>query len=146
VTLPRLRTILVLLLLTGAAAAVRAVDPAAPSDAEKAAETAARAWLVVVDAGRYGESWEAAAAAFRTAMTRDQWTQALERVRRPLGKVLSRKRRSAKYMTEVPNAPKGEYVVIQFGTDLENKPGAVETVTPTKDPDGTWRVSGYFIR
>ena len=23
---------------------------------------------------------------------------------------------------------------------------AVETVTPMKDPDGEWRVSGYFIK
>jgi len=27
-----------------------------------------------------------------------------------------------------------------------NKKAAVETVTPMKDTDGQWRVSGYFIR
>jgi len=37
-------------------------------------------------------------------------------------------------------------VVIQFQTSYENKKSAVETVTPMVDPDGEWRVSGYYIR
>jgi hypothetical protein len=36
--------------------------------------------------------------------------------------------------------------VIQFATSFENKKTAVETVTPMRDGDGAWRVSGYFIR
>jgi ribosomal protein S17E len=36
--------------------------------------------------------------------------------------------------------------VVQFTTEFEHKKGAVETVTPMADSDGTWRVSGYFIR
>ena len=49
-------------------------------------------------------------------------------------------------MTELPGAPDGEYVVFQFDTQFERKRAAVETVTPMCDPDGSWRVSGYFIR
>jgi hypothetical protein len=119
---------------------------AADSGAEKAAETSAMAWLAVVDTGKYGESWDAAAALFRTALSRAQWEAALEKVRRPLGKAVSRKLRGAKFMTEIPNAPKGEYVVIQYDTTFEKAPGATETITPMKDKDGAWRVSGYYIR
>jgi len=36
--------------------------------------------------------------------------------------------------------------VIQFDAVFENKSSAVETVTPMLDPDGVWRVSGYFVR
>jgi hypothetical protein len=36
--------------------------------------------------------------------------------------------------------------VIQFATSFENKQSAVETVTPMRDSDGTWRVSGYYVR
>ncbi len=43
-------------------------------------------------------------------------------------------------------APDGQYVVIQFETSFENKKKAVETITPMMAPDGTWRVSGYFIK
>jgi hypothetical protein len=113
---------------------------------EKAAETSARAWLGTVDAGQYGASWDQAAALFRAAITRPQWEAALEKVRRPLGKVVSRKLRGAKFMTELPNAPAGEYVVIQYDTGFENAPGKTETITPMKDKDGVWRVSGYYIK
>ena len=138
--------LLLALAFAGAVPPARAVDPPSASDAEKAAETAARGWLALVDAGRYGESWDAAASLFRSALTRPQWDAALEKVRRPLGSVSSRKLLSAQFATELPNAPKGDYFVIQFGTDFEHKAGAVETITPAKDRDGTWRVSGYFIK
>jgi hypothetical protein len=36
--------------------------------------------------------------------------------------------------------------VIQYRTSFENKANAVETVTPMRDPDGVYRVSGYYIR
>ena len=42
-------------------------------------------------------------------------------------------------------APDGEYVVLQFQADFENKAQAVETITPMLD-EGQWRVSGYYIR
>ncbi|MGE5412935.1 MAG: DUF4019 domain-containing protein, partial [Syntrophomonadaceae bacterium] len=129
-----------------AAGTLRAADPAKAADAEKAAESSAQSWLAMVDAGKYGESWDAAAALFKGAMSRSQWEGALEKVRRPLGKVVSRKLRGAKFMTELPNAPAGEYVVIQYDTEFENRPGATETITPMKDKDGAWRVSGYFIK
>ena len=29
---------------------------------------------------------------------------------------------------------------------LENKKNGIETVTPMKDKDGEWRVSGYFVK
>ena len=129
-----------------AAGTARAADPAGNPDAEKAAEAAARSWLALVDAGEYGESWDSAAAVFKGALSRAQWEAALEKVRRPLGRVLSRKIRGAKFMTDLPGAPKGEYVVIQFDTSFESAPGKTETVTPSKESDGSWRVAGYYIK
>ncbi len=142
----RLGAILLVLVAWAIAAPARGADPAAGGDREKAAESAARSWLALVDAGKYGESWDAAAAFFQAAITRDQWKHALDKVRRPLGSVSSRKLLGAQFVTDIPNAPKGEYVVIQFGTDFEHRAGAIETITPMKDRDGSWRVSGYFIK
>lgn len=107
---------------------------------------AAKAWLAVVDAGRYGDSWERACAYFRNAVPKQQWEQQAAGVRGPLGKVLSRELDSAEYTTKLPGAPDGEYVVIQYKTSFENKASAIETVTPMRDQDGTFRVSGYYIR
>jgi hypothetical protein len=118
---------------------------AAGADREKAAEQAATSWLTVVDAGHYGESWDKAAGFFRRALTRPQWEEALQKSRGLLGKVLSRKLRGVTFLTSVPGAPPGEYVVIEYDTDFVNRKGAIERVTPVKDADGTWRVSGYFF-
>ena len=112
---------------------------------EKMAEATARAWLAVADAEQYGESWDAAAVLFKKAVTRDQWVQALTQVRSPLGKVVSRKLRIARYLTDMPGAPTGDYVVMEFDTTFENSGAMTERITPMKDPDGTWRVSGYFL-
>jgi hypothetical protein len=70
----------------------------------------------------------------------------LQAVRKPLGKPISRQVKTKTYKTSLPGAPDGEYVVIQFETSFENKKSAIETVTPMMDKDGTWRVSGYFIK
>ena len=108
------------------------------------AQSAAVAWLLVVDAGHYGQSWDEAAAFFQKALTRPDWEKALVAARSPLGPALSRKVRAVTYTRNLPNAPEGEYVVIQYDTHFENR-GAIETVVPMREKDG-WKVSGYFVR
>jgi len=109
------------------------------------AQREALAWLDNVDAGGYGSSWEDAAAVVRKQVTRENWEKALASVRAPLGMAGPRKIRSVTYARNLPNAPEGEYVVIQYDTLFERR-GAVETVTPMKEADGRWRVSGYCIK
>jgi len=116
------------------------------SEKEKAAVTAAEKWLGLVDEGKNGESWKEAAEYFRNAVKQEQWEESMQAVRKPLGKLVSRKVKSTSYKTSLPGAPDGEYVVIQFETSFENKKSAIETVTPMLDKDGEWRVSGYYIK
>ncbi|MGE0455967.1 MAG: DUF4019 domain-containing protein [Vicinamibacteria bacterium] len=113
---------------------------------EQAATKSAEAFLALVDNGRYDESWDAAAKLFQGAVTREKWKEALTATRTPLGKLVSRGLKVAKHTTSLPGAPDGQYVVVQFATSFENKKEAVETVTPMQEKDGSWRVSGYFIR
>lgn len=113
---------------------------------EKPAVALAERWLGLVDQGKYAESWEEAAALFRNSINQGQWEQSLQAVRRPLGKLITRKIRTKTYRTSLPGAPDGEYVVIEFESSFENKKSAVETVTPMMDKDGKWRVSGYYIK
>jgi hypothetical protein len=117
----------------------------ADEGAERKAAAAARAWLNLVDGGRYATSWEAAAPAFQSAVTQEQWDRAVHSVRTPLGRCLSRTLRSHKLVDPPPGAPKGPYVVLQFETAFEHGADAVETVTPVLGEDGRWRVAGYFI-
>jgi hypothetical protein len=131
----------------GAVLLALAVGAAAQAgETEDQAVEAAKEWLATVDAGDYADSWTEAAEFFRNAVTQAQWEQAVEGVRRPLGAVESRKLKSAQYTTTLPGAPDGEYVLIQFTTTFEHKASAVETVTSMKDPDGAWRVAGYFVK
>lgn len=114
--------------------------------AEKAAQEAAKQWLALVDQGKYAESWEGAAAYFKNAVSEQQWLQSMKAVRQPLGKLMSRRLLSATFTKTLPGAPDGQYVVIQYTTSFENKASAVETVTPMRESDRQWRVSGYFIK
>ena len=122
------------------------VVAAGDSEKEKAAVSAAEEWLTMVDDGKYVESWKEAAQYFKNAVKQEQWEQSLQAVRNPLGKLISRQVESKTYMTSLPGAPDGEYVVIQFKSSFENKKSAIETVTPMMDRDAKWRVSGYYIR
>ena len=115
------------------------------ADAEKAALAVAKAWLQLVDEGKYTESWNEASEYFKRAITKEQWEQTVQAVREPLGKTVSRQLKSKQYATTLPGAPDGEYVVIQFDSSFTNKKTAVETITPMLDKDGKWRVSGYYI-
>jgi len=118
----------------------------AAGEKEKAATDEALAWLPVVDAGKYDQSWDRAASIFKAAVTRDGWRAALGQARTPLGHVKSRKLKSATFTTQAPGAPAGEYVVIQFETSFDNLPAGIETITPAHEADGKWRVAGYFIK
>jgi len=113
---------------------------------EKSAVASSDSWLSLVDSWNYSGSWKHAAEYFRNAVTEEQWINSMKSFRKPLGRALTREIISKQYMTSLPGAPDGEYVIIQYSTSFENKKSAVETVTPMLDKDNIWRVSGYFIK
>lgn len=113
---------------------------------EKAALQAAMQWLAEVDSGNYTQSWQDSAPAFKVIVTQQKWEDILKAKREPLGRVLSRNLASAEYTTKLPGISEGEYVVLKFNTNFENKKQAVETVTPMVVKGGQWKVSSYFIR
>jgi len=129
-----------------AAVAARADESADEADAITKAQESAQAWLELVDAGKYPQSWEETAEYFQTAVTKANWEAALKGARKPLGALTKRGLKSAKFTRTLPGAPDGEYVVIQYETQFENKASAIETATPLREKDGSWKVSGYFIK
>src|ERR1035437_10301972 len=111
-----------------------------------AADAAAQKWLALIDAGNYSETWKEASAIFRGAVTEPGWENSMNTFRQPLGDLGSRKLKSAQHMTELPGAPDGQYVVMQFETSFANKKSAIETVTFMLEKDGQWKSAGYFIK
>ncbi len=129
-----------------AALVVLVGSPRAAEGPEDAAQKAAESWLKLVDQGKYEDSWDAASTIFKGVVARLQWKQTASGVRAPLGSLVSRTLKSRKYTESLPGAPDGKYVVLQYDSVFSAKQEAVETVTPMQEADGTWHVSGYYIR
>ena len=134
----RIAALLLCLLAGGAVAAADAPDAAA--------REAALAWLALVDSGQYAESWTQAASLFRQRVSQTQWQSAVEGARAPFGPLQSRHVQSATHRHDLPGAPDGDYVVIQFASAFKGKPSALETLTAMHDADGHWRIAGYYIK
>jgi serine/threonine protein kinase len=117
-----------------------------PVAIETQAVSETQAWLALIDAGNYSESWKEASAIFQGAVTEAAWENSMNTFRQPLGDLVSRKLKSVQSMTEMPGAPDGQYVVMQFETSFANKKSAVETVTFLLEKDGQWKSTGYFIK
>ena len=140
------RSIMTFCVLGIVVAAAGSCSKDADQDLTSEAVKVAESWLEVVDKGDYGKSWDQSAALFKATVAKAEWEKSLNIARTPLGENKSRKVRSAKFAASLPRAPDGEYVVIQYDAVFANKESAIETVTPMKDTDGIWRVSGYYIK
>lgn len=115
-------------------------------DAVAGAVAAADRWLKLADADDGAATWSQAASSFQNAVTQSAWVQALKQARQPFGAVKSRKLLSSEFRNSLPGAPPGDYVVIQYETQFEHRERAVETLIPMREPDGSWKVSGYFVK
>ena len=145
------RTAATAVLVLATAAAGRAQEAAAgaqeaTSPPEVAARAAGDSWLELLDQGRFAESWDSAAAAFKEAVAKDLWEQQVTAARAPFEPFGERDLLNATYANSPPNAPPGEYVVLQYKTAVSEGRTVTETVVPMKQDDGSWRVSGYFVK
>jgi hypothetical protein len=118
----------------------------AQTQAATAAQQAAEHWLALVDAGKYGESWDEAAPILKNSNGRKDWMAYLKEKREHLGKVLSRKLLKADPLKNVPGMPQGQFLGMQYRTSFEKLKNAVEVVVPVLDKDGQWRVSEYIVQ
>jgi len=101
---------------------------------------AARQWLLLVDAGRWDDSYRATGAVFQRLNTLERWTSVSQKVRVPLGATLSR---TVIGQENLPAPPNG-FEVVKFRTSFANKADTIETVTLDQE-DGVWRVVGVTI-
>lgn len=113
---------------------------------EAEAVRAADDWLRLLDQKEYRQCWKKSAAFLREQVSEEEWMKGMQSIDQMLGVAENRALRTSSYFRALPNAPIGEYVVIVYDVNLKNGQKAVETVTPMKDPDGQWRVSGYYIK
>ncbi|MCL2485286.1 MAG: DUF4019 domain-containing protein [Endomicrobia bacterium] len=114
----------------------------------KEVRAASLAWLAKLDNGWFMQAYDELAGFAKERITSEQWQNDMTTFRRPLGSSNSRKEIFAFYQSEFPDAPKGDFIVIQYGTLFEAAPRSVvvESVTLMKQEDGRWSVSGYFMK
>jgi DNA-binding CsgD family transcriptional regulator len=105
-----------------------------------AAASAAEDFLVLIDESRWAESYAATGKQFRKVNTLDVWTEVSERVRRPLGKVLTRNLVTNEF---VPAPPEG-YQLVKFASSYADGTNQVESVSLAWE-DGAWKVVGIVI-
>ena len=128
---------------TGSMAAATPTPAPTGNDAQlRAAIGVAQQWLGFVDQGQYAESWSATGSLFQSNMQQPQWVQTLTGARTPLGAVVSREVAGSEIRASLPGAPAGQYALVSFATNFQNKPDIIETVT-MMDESGQWKVVGY---
>ncbi|MGA8164637.1 MAG: DUF4019 domain-containing protein [Waddliaceae bacterium] len=115
-------------------------------DAFKASAQAAQRWLQLVDQGKYEQSLGVASANLRLIFPRQRWVYLMQNIRKPLGQVRSRKLLDQKEAKDPPNLPKGNYMVIVYGTSFSRRKSAHELVTLVQGRDGRWRVLTYLVQ
>jgi hypothetical protein len=111
---------------------------------EQAAQKAAEAWTPLWDLGKYDESYDALAEHTRQSIPRRQWFVYWVAVRKPLGKLKSRKLVYAEYIESLPGVPDQSGAVLEYESSFENNNSIKETFGMMREKDGTWRVGNYI--
>lgn len=110
------------------------------------ASKAARAWLKLMDDKEYGKCWAMASPMIKKVISEKAFIDQAERSRQPLGTFKKREVVFIEPKTELPGAPKGQYVLITFKSQFNNKQeGASEMLMMQREQDNVWRVAAYFI-
>lgn len=97
-------------------------------------------WLALGDQSRWKDAWLAAGASFKTLNTAERWTAAAQKVRLPMGALVSRTRLSQE---RVPAPPAGVEVV-KFRSSFENRANVIEKVTLARE-GARWKVVGIYV-
>jgi hypothetical protein len=115
-------------------------------DAPKiAAQKALEAWLVLWDSGKWEESYKELAELARRSTTERHWFITWSGVRKPLGRVRSRKLLDAEHMKPLSaSRPDQEGAVLRYESSFENRKSIVELFGLIRETDGTWRVLSYI--
>lgn len=136
--------VLLMTILLGLAALIAAPSATQAPASTEAVKTdvvqAARSWLELLDQSKWEASYRGTGSAFQKLNTLKVWTDVSERVRTPLGAVVSRTLLSQE---NLPAPPDG-YEVVKFRTRFANSGEVTETVTFERE-GGAWRVVGVTV-
>jgi hypothetical protein len=128
----------------GAPPAAGALQPTKRDDKETI--EASRAWLALLDAGKFGPAWDGAAPYLKSVVTREKWITGLTAARKPFGKFKQRTPVKFARSHSMPDAPDGDCSIIEFDSEFADGKRASEHVIWMLGDNQDWHVSGYYIR
>jgi uncharacterized protein (TIGR03067 family) len=109
----------------------------------EAATKAAQDWLRLMDTGNYEQAWEQTAELVKQTMDKEEGIRSYRQVAELIGKLNWRVLYKRDYALSPPGLPRGEYVVIEYGSSFERLPKAKEGAYMRREKDGKWRPFGY---
>lgn len=112
-------------------------------ETKDAPQSAAEAFLLLVDQGNYQQSWSEASTWLRDKVDANQWAEHAGGYRQPLGIVEDRKLNSVEFHDSLEDMPAGSYAFVIFDSSLADNGSASEMVGLMLEDDSTWRVIGY---
>jgi hypothetical protein len=124
-------------LLAPATAPLPVLSAAAAESEAAAAAKAAEAFLALLDESRWADSYAVTGAQFRRLNTLERWSEVSQRLRPPLGKVLTRDIVGNEF---VPAPPEG-YRLVKFRSAYANGAQQTESLSLAWE-DGAWKVVG----
>ena len=134
-----MRNTLMLLLVCGLVAACSRKD----IDTSDSPQSAAEAFLSLIDAGNYQESWTEASSWLRNYVDATEWAEYAGNMRQPLGVVSDRQFNTVEFHDSLEDMPDGSYALVFFDSVLADDRNASEMVGLMLDDDSSWRVIGY---
>ena len=128
----------------GAGAKPSPPAPAAKKEVDfKPMAKAVEGFLVMLDLGRFAESYDAADASFREGATKEAWIESLKQNRTPLGAPKERSLTKVDTNTSLTSG-KVSYVFPVISTF--EKGSVIEDITVVKSADGQYRVADWSIK
>ncbi|KLV09588.1 hypothetical protein ABT56_00430 [Photobacterium aquae] len=109
------------------------------------AEAEVADWIALIDTKQYEMSWEDSAEYFQAQVSKTDWVATVSAVRKSAGELKSRTLIASQFADDLPNAPKGEYVIFQYQSVFSKADEVIETITLIKSGN-EWRAIGYFVK
>lgn len=103
-------------------------------------------WIKKLDNGWYTQCYDETSPYLQEQVNPQQWLNNMNTYRKPLGMPERRTEVNIYYEQDLPNSPKGEYILVQYATVFAKTSVMIESVVLMKEADGSWKVAGYFIR
>lgn len=110
----------------------------------KDSEAATKEWLGHIDAEQYDKSWDTSSKVLQLTVPRVQWKKIMDQIRKPFGKVVTRKMADVRTSKDPHGLPPGEYMVYVYQTKFAARENGYEMLTLVLD-DGKWQVMTYQV-